>query len=278
MQKSKTPWDQARSRMQQLVLARLAPRSKARPASKALAWRKYPPAVVETVRKEYLTSSGPDLAKRLGLSTVQLYRVAHRLGLRRIPDCRPLYPQVKALHAKGLPDRLVAKQLGITHDKAKEIRRVRLKLPRNPDIEGKRASVTNQMKSLGIRHGGDLRALAYKRFAVENGWPEDLRPREVQILNVLAAKGVPMTRFELATAIGMRTDRIGGNGGLALLIGNGPGGTYTASLTRRGLLSRIKRVVSGKGKGTSRDLYYLGPAALTILEERARGTTLSQAQ
>ena len=65
---------------------------------------------------------------------------------------------------------------------------------------------------------------------------------------------------------------MGGNGTLALLCGcNGPGGTYTASLMRRGLVLSLKRgaVVNGQGKGKSRDLYYLGPAALAILEAAA---------
>ncbi len=73
----------------------------------------------------------------------------------------------------------------------------------------------------------------------------------------------------------MRTDRIGTRGGrgrgtLELLIGNGPGGTYTASLMRRGLLVALGRMAPGNGrKGSHRQLYTLGPLALEILERRA---------
>ena len=128
-----------------------------------------------------------------------------------------------------------------------------------------------QYERLGVANGGELRKRSFAKYACENGWPEDLRPREVQILNVLAARGVPMNRLELSAAIGMRTDRMGGNGTLALLTGNGPGGTYTASLLKRGLLSKVTRgfLVSGLGKGRSRDLYFLGPFALEILQRRA---------
>jgi len=128
-----------------------------------------------------------------------------------------------------------------------------------------------QCRDAGVRSLAEIRSLAFAKFAIDNGWPEDLRPREVQILNVLADRGVPMSRLELAEAIGMRTDRMASRGTLVLLVGNGPGGTYTASLMRRGLLLKLKRGarVHGQGKGRSRDLYCLGPAAIAILEARA---------
>jgi hypothetical protein len=143
------------------------------------------------------------------------------------------------------------------------------------DTEAKKRAVVNQLKTLGLSSPTELRSRAFRLYAIECGWPEDLRPREVQILNVLAARGVPMTRLEIAQAIGMRTDRTGDRGHghktLELLSGNGPGGTYTASLMRRGLVAKLKRgsVVAGLGKGHSRDLYYLGPEAVRILEARA---------
>lgn len=91
----------------------------------------------------------------------------------------------------------------------------------------------------------------------------------MQILNALAAAGVPMTMLELAQAIGMRTDRADASHARVLLAGNGPGGTYTASLARRGLVVRhVGALRSGPARGCH-DLYSLGPAALAILQRRA---------
>jgi hypothetical protein len=227
------------------------------------------------LRELYQTHTAAQIAAQIHgspRSALAIYRMAYKLGLAKQPHHSPeVYADVRRLHGEGLPDRVIATRLGLRHDQVKDIRGVRLKLPVNPDAEGKRQGVQKQFTTLGIRTAGELRSLAYRRYAVENGWPQDLRPREVQILNVLAERGVPMTRLELSGAIGMRTDRIGCNNSPALLTGNGPGGTYTASLARRGFLRRLKRgfTVSDRGRGRSLDLYVLGPAALAILEERS---------
>lgn len=220
-----------------------------------------------------------DLALLLSRSVGQIYQAAERFGLTE--PRRKFTPAMEATlrrrHAEGWTDVAIAAELGIDR-KWLQSRRARLGLPANMEavLEARRRSVRTQYERLGIATGGDLRRLAFRRFARANGWPEDLRPREVQILNVLAARGVPMSRLELAAAIGMRTDRMGSNGTLALLGScNGPGGTYTASLMRRGLVVSLGRLatVMGQGKGRSRHLYALGPLALSILQSRAEACT-----
>jgi hypothetical protein len=239
--------------------------------------RRYTDEEKQLLRELYPTHTAAQIAERLHGSpraAKAVYRLACSLGLAKCPHHQPeTVDKVRAALADGLTDADAGRRLGMTRWQVTHIRRTRLKLPKNAEaiLAAQRRGVESQARALGVTVGGGLRKLAYRVYAAQNGWPDDLRPREVQVLNALAARGVPMTRLELAQAIGMRTDRVGANGTLALLSGNGPGGTYTASLLRRGLLAVIKRAshVAGQGRGKSRSLYHLGPTALTILEERA---------
>ncbi len=203
---------------------------------------------IELVQSLYSTTSAAELAAQIHgtpRAANAIYRLAFALGLCKCPHLPPqVYGSIRRLHADGLPDRVIALKLGMKRDSVKDIRRVRLGLPTIPDIDGKRQSVRTQLARLGLRQD-ELRSWGFRRYARRHGWPEDLRPREVQILNVLAARG-PMTARELAEAIGMRTDQVNStHGGPRLLGGNGPGGTYTASLMRRGLIVKIGRKQQG---------------------------------
>lgn len=216
------------------------------------------------------------IAASLGVSPRAVYNHAARLGLaQQRPQHTPaLRAEMCRLSRAGQTDAEIAAALNVCRGSVRRARR-QVSLPASAAglLRTQRESIKKQRRTLGIKSGGELRALSYRKYAVENGWPAALRPREVQILNVLADRGVPMTRLELAHAIGIRTDRMGANGTLALLAScNGPGGTYTASLLRRGYLAVLKRAchVEGRGKGRSRDLYYLGPEALIILEQRCQ--------
>ena len=136
--------------------------------------------------------------------------------------------------------------------------------------ERTREGTRRQIAAAGVESLADVRALAYRRYARECGWPEDLAPREVQILNVLAERG-PMTARELAEAIGTRTDiknTVTGYG--QYLKGNGRGGTYTAALARRGLIENLPRWQKSGRRGVGRlpGLYTLTADALAILEQR----------
>jgi hypothetical protein len=162
------------------------------------------------------------------------------------------------------------------HKGTAEVWRIRLGLPPSqgqttcqPCKERTRETTRRQLAAAGLPSIGWLRVMAFREFARDNGWPEELYPREVQILNALAARGVPMTRLELAQAIGTRTDRIGCNHSPALLIDSGRYGTYTAGLTKRGYLIRMRNAVRGGRTKGCHDLYALGPVAIGILERRA---------
>lgn len=237
---------------------------------------------IKIVRDHYHSHTAPQIAVMLGLqprAALNVYKIAAAIGLRKLARLDDeLLNQVGELHAKGLNDVEIAKRLGSTRDTIHHVRFDRLRLPMVEDAcsEARRRGVKTQFARLGVSNAAELRSLAYRKYAAENGWPEDLRPREVQILNVLSAQGVPMTRQELAAAIGMKSkpEDYGRSGQRKLLAGNGPGGSYPASLARRGLVTILWRSgpqckATGKGNGRRVNLYALGPAALAIIQERA---------
>lgn len=243
--------------------------------------RRNTPEQLALVRELYPTHTAAEIARRLFGSpraAKAVYWIALSLGLRKHPHHAPeLLDQVRGLVREGLTDAAIGRQLGLPRETISHIRSSRLKLPRNEAAikEAGRRAVKKQQATLGIRSGGELRQWAYRRYAAENGWPQDLRPREVQILNVLAAAGVPLTRLALAEAIGANTSPTHKTGKRRIPLSNNShgarGGTYTASLAQKGFLVRLPRASQdlGGGKGKSVDLYTLSSLALAILQERA---------
>jgi hypothetical protein len=224
------------------------------------------------LRQHYGREPVPVTAARLDRPIGQVYQTAVRYGIATHPQWpAEVLEAIRRGHADGLTDVAIGRRIGLSRNQVHAVRYARFGLPPNEPaiLEARRRGIRTQRQVLGIRTSGELRALMHRRYAVENGWPAELLPREVQILNVLARAGVPLSRLEIARAIGMRTDREDRPGHLALLTGNGPGGTYTASLMRRGLVACLKRAITGRGRGRSIDAYYLGPAALNILRTRA---------
>lgn len=226
------------------------------------------------LRARYGKEDAAGLARDLGKTVRSVYQNAKKLGLVKcVRWPAKVIGRVKALNAAGLCDREIAARLRKRLDQVKHIRR-RFGLPRRPDRDARRRSIENQRRTCGVKNSGELRAWSFRKYAREQGWPEDLRPREVQVLNVLA-DGVPRTKRELAAAIGMRADH---DRAAKVLCGNGPGGSYTATLMRRGLATCLGRIgprckETGKGNGVRLRLYTLGPAALAILQERAKCQT-----
>lgn len=234
------------------------------------------------VRRHYRKKTAREIAADLGRSVSCVHKRAADLGLtiKRRGWTDAMTRRLRWRHGLGWTDVQIAKEIGLSREWISEQRR-KLGLPVNTETIRRiaRQNVKKQLRTLGLSSPTELRTRAYRNFAKENGWPEDLRPREVQVLNALAAQGVPMTRQELAAAIGMRSDPGEyARGQRNLLCGNGKGGTYTASLARRGLVTILPHsgpLAGGSGKGSGRrvSLYLLGPAALAILEARAQCET-----
>jgi hypothetical protein len=231
-----------------------------------------------TLREMYPTHTAAQIAERIhgsGRCALAIYRMAAKLGLRKCPRLDPeLIERVRVLlTTEDLTDMQAARRLNLTREQITHIRHTHLHIGRNETalLVSRRRAVKTQYASLGIRTAGELRALSYRRFAVENGWPEDLRPRAVQILNWLAAHRSGTAR-EIAEGIGMPTSTTFRSGKRRILLASNdkPGGTYTAELRRRGLVLYIARSAgpgSGKGGGHIAGLYTLSPLAIATIEE-----------
>jgi hypothetical protein len=218
------------------------------------------------------------VAESLGRTTSSIGQHARKIGL------PPLHAKfapatkeaIRRLHGDGLLDSEIARRLDLDRRSVSACRAKRLKLPVNAEavLRVQRENVEKQRRSLGIRHGGDLRTLGFRRFAIERGWPENLQPRAVQILEALAVAGRPMNRWELATIIGQDVERIRETrlGQRKLLKSNGRGGNYVAELMRAGLVICLGRVQStgARRRGNTRCLYMLSPAAINIVIARSQ--------
>ena len=92
-----------------------------------------------------------------------------------------------------------------------------------------------------------------RRKGKTDGWPKNLSPREVDILNFLWESG-PSTRRQICEGIGLRW-----RGSRKSMTCPGKGGSYLAKLIRRGLVVRINKgnPVFGQGRGRTCDLYSL---------------------
>jgi hypothetical protein len=204
----------------------------------------------------------PVLAGRLGRSVVSLYQKARVLGLmtpgRSRTDPR-LDAKVKRFSERGLSDAEVAKEIGCERHAVSDARK-RLGLPAQTYSEHRREMVRRktreQCRAAGVRNLAEVRVLAWRRRAAVSGWPADLQPRAIQILDALSARG-PMTRREVAAAIGMTW-----RGSRNSLKSRGQGGTHLAQLMARGLVVSFPRLVkmTGQGKGRSCNLYSLALA------------------
>jgi transposase-like protein len=233
----------------------------------------------QIVRSMYGTHTASQIAERIHGTTkavTLIYRLAHNLGLRKCGRWSPEEMEaVRAARAEGGTDSDIARRLGKTREQITHIRN-RLGLPRDAAaiLESGRRAVKKQQERLGVKSGGELRALGYRRYAAACGWPEDLPPRAVQILNILAEHG-PKTASELADAIGLKAKRNTADGHRMYLTCASRSnlvrghGTYTGLLISKGLVHREQRYVTGRGKGKNRlpCLYILTPAAIQIREE-----------
>jgi hypothetical protein len=234
--------------------------------------RRWPAADLERVRTAGLSVTAAELARQLGRSETSVHQARHKMGLSRkvSPHGAEFEAFVREKHAMGWSDREVAEAWTKRWPDCRPcerhsvgVARARLGLPDNALSEHRRRLVAQktaeQLKGAGLPSIGHLRVEAFRRRAIEAGWPEDLGPRHVQILNALWDNG-PMTRRELAAAIGMpwKDSR-------ASLRSNDPEGTYLAHLIRRGMVVCMKRVVQRKvpgprsGMGTNVSLYCLSP-------------------
>jgi hypothetical protein len=239
--------------------------------------RYWPKDQLRQLRRLYGRVPGPELARRLGVSLKRLHNAAKRHGLtaERFAWTAAAERRLKELHGQGWSDTEIAREFGCERHTVSACRE-RLGLPAwygtpgSPWHEHRKTQVRErtaaQLKAAGCASLGELRRKAYRDYARANGWPEDLRPRAVMILNALAAKG-PMTREQIAAAVGMPW-----KGSRKSLVSNDPEGSYLGNLQARGLVCYLHRSApSGRqGGGRIPGLYMLTVKALNLIKEREK--------
>jgi hypothetical protein len=198
------------------------------------------------------------IAEQLGRTRSAVLQCRARQGLDTPqPSRRPGFDDaIRRGHAKGWSDSEIAAELGTVRENVRSRRRC-LRLPANGWTEHQkqrtRERTIEQLRRAGLKSLAELRVKAFQDYARGHGWPADLPPRCVQILEVLGNAG-PQTREQLTAALrmkwhGSRTSLKGGC--------QHKGGSYLAILIRRGLVMQLKRAVKRKGKGHNVSLYTL---------------------
>lgn len=198
------------------------------------------------------------IADRLNRSLRSVYMRANDLDLSARRDKRLIAERRRRIRvwlAHGYSDSEIAAKLGVNREVVRD-HRTRMRLPANGRNERYRRRVAEktrqQCQASGVSSLAEIKAIEVRKLAEKYGWPSSLSMRSIQIVQLLYTHG-PMTRRQINDAIGMkwRSSR------KALSNSWVPGGSYLAELQRAGLVARLPRAVSGKGRGSSKDLYFV---------------------
>ena len=208
-----------------------------------------------------------EIGAQLGRTTRSIYQLWNKLDVCvRRRDGRPLQQFIREKHPLGWSDAEVAAAWNaanpnetVSREWVTEVRRDKCGLSHNAYSQHRRQKVAaktrEQIAAAGVNSLAEVRRLAFNKFATRHGWPADLRPRAIQILDLLYQKG-PHNRRQICEAIGMPW-----KGTRKSLCSNDPEGSYLAHLIARGLVVASKRAhkVHGQGKGKSCDVYAIAP-------------------
>ena len=207
-----------------------------------------------TIRTLHGSTNAREIAQRVGRSVSSVHQAIARLGLAssRTRHGVEFDAFVREHHALGWSDTQIAAEYSPRVDRKVDRhtvgdRRVQLGLASVLHSEHQRArtraNTRRQLDRAGLASMAQLRLKAWADAARRLGWPDDLRPRELQILHALYTIG-PMTRREIADAVGMPW-----KGTRHSLHSNAPEGSYLATLISRGLAVDIGRSRRGPGIG-----------------------------
>jgi hypothetical protein len=227
--------------------------------------RMYPPAHIAIIRAEYGHTPTAALAKRLGRTRTSIYQAAVRMGLnQRHPklDKRPgLAAALRARHGEGWSDAEIGREVGADRHHIGNLRR-RLGLPPNiwtPHMRDQvRRKTAEQLAKAGVPSMAYLRVRAIAEYARTRGWPEGLKRRQVQILELLWKNG-PMTREDIGKTLKLRRiARTYPSGTVGYWYpmhcntpGHGADSSYMGDLLKRGLIINLGRVVRNKPEGST---------------------------
>ena len=223
------------------------------------------------IEQNCIELTAQQIADQLGRTLTSVRGRIHNWGLgTQVLDHKALKLFARPLHADGWCDTEIVAAWNDEYPDQHCNRewlgdlRQRWGWPNNALSEHRRRQVAEktreQLAAAGLPSLAAVRAQAFADFGVRNGWPGVNRPRMVQILNLLYEHG-PHTRLQICQAIDLRTTTNGKNPvSRKWCSGNGPGGTYTATLMRMGLVVKLPgRPVRGKGQGRSFCMYAISP-------------------
>ena len=214
------------------------------------------------IRAHYHKMPVREIARRLGRKTRTLWNAAKRLGVARaVERMNPARQEILRQQAlAGNCNCCIGRAIRMGRQQVRRWRR-QLGLPAletggSVDScptckERTRAATRRQLERAGVASLAEVRVQSFRAFARRSGWPADLRPRSVQILNLLASEG-PKTKCEIAAAIGLPWE---GRASRRVLKSNDPEGGYLAHLMKRGLVVCLGRKVQNGGKGKNTSLY-----------------------
>jgi len=230
--------------------------------------RYWTPGELAVLRRDYCVKSKREIAAELNRPLCSIWGKASALGLSRpqrinAPGFETFF---REKHALGWSDSAIAKAWGGTDRHAVSRMRKRLGLASNLHCKYQREQVKKKTREQ-LRKAG-LKSLAYLRFKVwrdrarAEGWPEELKPRQVEIMNLLWENG-PMAREQIGQALGMRKKkRSDGRRLWYPMLSNKAasettGATWLSDLMKRGLVIDLGRIETGHGPGGNRHVYSL---------------------
>lgn len=222
--------------------------------------RKMAPEKEARIIKLYGTMIIAEIAKEVGVNPRTVTEVVKRNKVdrlyRKFSDEDDAF--IRDMNARGAADSEIAALMD--RDKSTVIdRRKLLGLPSNRSSDRVRQ---RRIAAASKKLSEDPYAFQYNRaerenYATQSGWPAGLSPVFVQILNILAASGVPLMSFEIASITGRTrggTTRLCSK--LVLM-----GWAVTLPVERA---CQSKRQPYRRGPG-----YTLSPQALSLLQEKA---------
>ena len=226
----------------------------------------------QVIRSNYQTMPAAEIGKLIGRSTRSVYCAAKNMGLSEpIRPRRPDWKEVvQSMVAQGFSQAEIGKALGMKRESARDIlKSLGLKTNGQKSEHGRKRvaeKTRQQCEKAGASSLTEIQKRAFRQFAIDNGWPEDIRPRAVHILEALCRHG-GLTRRQICEEIGMPW-----KGARKSLRSNDPEGSYLANLQARGLVIRSPRLPpqrSGRRKqvGCGVHLYVLSPLARQIKSE-----------
>lgn len=228
---------------------------------------RFTPEQRRLVKEQYGKVPSADLAVAIGRDDVgAVWRLAKKLGVTRklAPHDGTLTEFVRQKHPLGWCDREIAEAWTAMHPGTHpmerhtiSVQRKKLGLGDNQFSEHRRRRVgmktAEQVAKAGFKSLAQLRLAMWCKWAREQGWPEDLTPPYVKVLNALWDFG-PQTRIELARRCGFK--RFGPR---ELLTSNDPHGTITGCLIARGMVIYLGRKVPTGRRGGNLGLYMISP-------------------